>query len=199
VGCGSGSGSLLSVEKKGGKEEGPLFGSSPVGVSSPVVKKDRKEILGLKVSSPSSGGASPIVGGALPSFAEVVRSEGPVKFRFPLVERSADFLPTVRPTTLEEVRRISLDYSVLEKEPLGKDLPLNLQGQGAFNTSPLCPRQTKCSEEDCASFELAVPKAVVVNNEAPSLLLAFGKKGVILILANGAVYRGLYLDLEPSA
>ncbi len=41
-------------------------GSSPVGVLSPVEKKDRKEVSGLKVSSPSSGGAWPFLGGALP-------------------------------------------------------------------------------------------------------------------------------------
>jgi hypothetical protein len=122
VGCGSGS--LLSTKKKGGKEEGPSPRSSPIGVSSPVVKKDGKEILGLKVFSPSLGGAWPIVGGALPL---VVRSEGPVKLRFPLVERSdIDFLLAVRPAAPEEVRMIPLDCSVLEKEPLGKDLLLKL-------------------------------------------------------------------------
>jgi hypothetical protein len=53
----------------------------------------------------------------------VVRSRGPVKLRTPLVERSdLDFLPAVRLATSEEVRRIPLDCSVLEK--------LNLQGKG---------------------------------------------------------------------
>jgi hypothetical protein len=40
-------------------------------VLSPVEKKDGNEVLGLKVSSPSSGGAWPIVDGALTSFAEL--------------------------------------------------------------------------------------------------------------------------------
>jgi hypothetical protein len=73
VGCASGS--LLSAEKKGGKEEGPSFGSSPVGVSSSVVMKDRKEVLGLKVSSPSSDGAWPICGWR----SSVVRGGGEVR------------------------------------------------------------------------------------------------------------------------
>jgi hypothetical protein len=78
------------------------FGSSPVGVLSAVEKKDGKEVLGLKVSSPSSGGAWPILGGALPSFAEVVRSEHPVKLRIPLIERrDLDLLPTVKPAVSE--------------------------------------------------------------------------------------------------
>jgi hypothetical protein len=128
VGCGSGS--SLSAKKKGGKDEGPLFGSSPIGVSSLVVKKDGNEVLGLKVSSPSSDGAWAIVGGALPSFAELVRSKGLVKFQFPLVERRAKFLSAVRPTALKEVTMIPLDCSMLEKELQGKDLPLNLQGKG---------------------------------------------------------------------
>jgi hypothetical protein len=86
-------------------------------VLSPVVKKDGKE-----------GGAWPLVGGALPSFAEVVRSE--VKLRTPLIERSGlDFLPAMRPAVSEEVRRIPLDCSVMEKDPLGKDLLLNLQSK----------------------------------------------------------------------
>jgi hypothetical protein len=83
--------------------------------------------LGLKDSSPSSDGAWPIMGGALPLFAEVLRLEGLVKLQIPLVKRSdLDFLPTMRPATLEEVRRIPLDCSMLEKEPLGKDLLLKL-------------------------------------------------------------------------
>jgi len=70
-------------------------------------------------SSKSSGGAWPIVGGALLSFTEVVRSE--VKLRIPLIERSdLEFLPAVRPEA--PVRRIPLDYSVMEKDLLGKDL-----------------------------------------------------------------------------
>jgi len=104
-------------------------GSSLVGVFSLVEKKDGKEVLGLKVSSPSLGGAWPFVGGALPSFAKVVMSEGPDKLRIPLVERrDFDLLATVRPTATEEVR-LALDCSVLEKEPLGKDLLLKLQGK----------------------------------------------------------------------
>jgi hypothetical protein len=55
-----------------------------------------------------------------------VRSEGTVKLRFPLVERSDDFLSTLRLAAPEEVRRIPLDYSVLKREPLGKDLSLHL-------------------------------------------------------------------------
>jgi hypothetical protein len=69
--------------------------------------------------------------GALSSFAKVVKSERPVKLWIPLVERSdLDFLPAVRPAVPEEVRRIPLDCFVLEKESLGKDLLLNLQGKG---------------------------------------------------------------------
>jgi hypothetical protein len=102
------------------------FGSSPFGVLSLVEKKDGKKVLGLKVSSPSSGGAWPFVGGALLSFAEVVRLEGPVKLRFPLVERcDLDLLLVVRLAILEEVR-LALDCFVMEKEPLGKDLLLKL-------------------------------------------------------------------------
>lgn len=44
---------------------------------SPVEKKDGNEVLGLKVSFPSLGGAWPIVDGALTLFAELVRSRGP--------------------------------------------------------------------------------------------------------------------------
>jgi hypothetical protein len=107
--------------------------SSPVGVLSAMEKKDGNEVLGLKVSSPSSGGAWPFVGGALPSFTEVVRLEAsrPVKLRVPLVEmRDLDLLPGVRPTASEEVR-LALDYSVMVKEPLGISL---------------CPRHTRINE-----------------------------------------------------
>jgi hypothetical protein len=102
--------------------------SSPVGVLS-LVEKDGKEVLGLKVSSQSSGGAWPFVGGALSSFAEMVRSKGPIKLRVPLVERrDLDLLPVVRPTASEEVR-LALGCSVMKKEPQGKDLLLKLQGK----------------------------------------------------------------------
>jgi hypothetical protein len=57
VGCGTGS--SLSAEKKGGKEEGLSYGSSLIGVPSPVVKKDRKEVLGLKVSPQARVGLVP--------------------------------------------------------------------------------------------------------------------------------------------
>jgi hypothetical protein len=61
---------------------------------------------------------------------EVVRSEGPVKVRIPPAKRrELDFLPAVRLATSEEVR-VAMDYSVLEKEPLGKDWLLNLQSKG---------------------------------------------------------------------
>jgi hypothetical protein len=105
-------------------------GSSAIGVLSPGDKKDGKEVLGLKVSSPSSGGAWPFLGGALPSFAEVVRSKGPVKLGIPLVEwHDLDLLPAVRLAASEEVR-LAMDCYVLEKESLGKDLMLNLQSKG---------------------------------------------------------------------
>jgi hypothetical protein len=112
-------------------------GSSPVGVLSPVEKKDGKEVLGLKVSSLSSGGAWPLLGGALPSFVGVVRLEGPVKLQILRVERrDLDLLLAVRLAASEEVR-MALDCSVLEKKPLGKDLLLNLQGkaQGALGSA----------------------------------------------------------------
>jgi hypothetical protein len=74
-------------------------------------------------------GLALFVGGALLSFAEVVKSKGPVKLRVPLVERrELDLLPTVRPVASEEVR-LTLDCSVMEKERLGKDLLLKLQGK----------------------------------------------------------------------
>jgi hypothetical protein len=102
-------------------------GSSPVGVLSPV-EKDGKKVLGLKVSSPSSGGAWSLLGGALLSFAEVVRSEGPFKLQISQVERrDLDLLLAVRPAASEV--RLALDCSVLEKKPVGKDLLLNLQGK----------------------------------------------------------------------
>jgi hypothetical protein len=71
------------------------------------------------------------MGGALPSFTKVVRSEAyrPVKLRFPLVEmRDLDLIPAVRPTASKEVSLVP-DCSVMEKEPLGKDLLLKLQGK----------------------------------------------------------------------
>jgi hypothetical protein len=62
-------------------------GSSPVGVLSPVEKKDGKEGL---------GGACPTLGGAFPSFTEVVRSKGLVKLQILPVEWcELDFLPVV--------------------------------------------------------------------------------------------------------
>jgi len=95
-------------------------GSSPVSVLSLVERKDGME---------GSGGAWHSLGGAFPSFAEVVRSEGPVKMRCPPIERrELDFIPTVRLADSEEVR-LALDSSELEKEPLGKDRLLILQRQ----------------------------------------------------------------------
>jgi hypothetical protein len=83
--------------------------SSPVGVLSPVEKKDRKEVSGLKVSSPSSGGAWPFLGGALLLFTEVVRSKGPIKVRIPLVEmRDLDLLSAMKPAASEEVASLGL-------------------------------------------------------------------------------------------
>jgi hypothetical protein len=62
------------------------------------------------------------------SFAEVVRSEGPVKLQVPLFEgRYLDLLPAVRPAASKE-GRLALDCFVIEKELLGKDLLLKLQG-----------------------------------------------------------------------
>jgi hypothetical protein len=78
--------------------------SSSVGVLSLVEKKDGKEGL---------GGAWPSLGGALPSFAKVVRLEGLVKLRIPMVERrELDLLPAVRLASSEEVR-LAMDCSVL--------------------------------------------------------------------------------------
>jgi hypothetical protein len=95
-------------------------GSSPVGVLSSVERKNWME---------GSGGAWHSLGDAFPSFAEVVRSEGPVKMRCPPIERrELDFIPTVRLADSEEVR-LALDSSELEKEPLGKDRLLILQRQ----------------------------------------------------------------------
>lgn len=65
------------------------------------------------------------------SFAEVVRPEAchHVKLRILLVEmRDLDPLSVVRPTASEEVR-LALDYSVMEKEPLGKNLLPKPQGK----------------------------------------------------------------------
>jgi hypothetical protein len=86
-------------------------GSPPIGVLYPVARKD-----GMEGS-----------GGAFQSFAEVVRSEGPVKLRCLLVERrELGFVPAVRLAVSEEVTPY-LDYSVMEKNLLGKDLTLMLQ------------------------------------------------------------------------
>jgi hypothetical protein len=93
-----------------------------------VEKEDVKEVLGLKLSSLSLGGAWPFVGGALPSFVEVVRLEGPIKLWVSRVERRDLDLLTVRPVASKEVR-LALDCFVMEKEPLGKDLLLKLQGK----------------------------------------------------------------------
>jgi hypothetical protein len=61
-------------------------------------------------------------------FAEVVRSEGPVKLQVPLfVGRYLDLLPAVRPAASKE-GRLALECFVIEKELLGKDLLLKLQG-----------------------------------------------------------------------
>jgi hypothetical protein len=93
-------------------------GSSLVSLLSPV-ENDGKEILGLKASLPSSGGFSPSLGGALLSFAEVVRSEGPVKVRIsPAERRELGFLPAAR---LAEEMRVAMDCSVLKQEPSGED------------------------------------------------------------------------------
>jgi len=89
--------------------------SPPVGALSPV-KEDGKEVLGLKASLSSLGGAWPPLGGAIPSFTEVVRSQGPVMLWIPPVER--------REHDLLLVVRLAMDCSVLEKEPLGKGLNL---------------------------------------------------------------------------
>jgi hypothetical protein len=102
-------------------------GSPPVGALSPV-KEDGKEVLGLKASLSSLGGAWPPLGGAIPSFAEVVRSQGLVMLWIPPVERrELDLLLVVR-LAAPEVVRLAMDCSVLEKEPLGKGL--NLQSKG---------------------------------------------------------------------
>jgi hypothetical protein len=62
-------------------------------------------------------------------FAEVVRSEGPLKMRCPPVERrELDFILAVRLAYSNEVMH-ALDYLELEKEPLGKDRLLILQRQ----------------------------------------------------------------------
>jgi hypothetical protein len=99
-----------------------LSRSSPVGALFPVEKKDGKEILGLK----ASGGFWPSLVGALPSFAEVVRSEGSGKVWILSAKRcELDFLPAMRLAALEGVR-VAMDCSVLEKESLGKDQLLNL-------------------------------------------------------------------------
>jgi hypothetical protein len=89
-------------------------------------KKDGNEVLGLKVSSPSSGGAWPFYGWCSSSFVKVVRPEAchHVKFLILLVEmRDLDILLVVRPAASKEVR-LALDCSVMEKEPLGKNLLL---------------------------------------------------------------------------
>jgi hypothetical protein len=108
------------------------FGSSPDGVLSPVEKEDGKKDLGLKVSSSGcSGGAWLIVGGDLPSFAEVARLEASrsVKLWVPLVEMcELDLLPTMRPGDLEEAR-MALHCFVMEKKPLVKDVLLNPLGK----------------------------------------------------------------------
>jgi hypothetical protein len=110
--------------------------SSPVGVLFSVEKKDGKEVLGLKASLPSSGGFWPSLGGAFPSFAEVVRSEGFVKVQIsPAERRELSFLLAVRLAASEEVR-VTMDCSVLEKEPLGKDRLLNLQSKGHLARLP---------------------------------------------------------------
>jgi hypothetical protein len=75
-----------------------------------------------------SGGAWLSLGGAFPSFAEVVRSEGPVKMRCPPVERrELEFILAVRLADSEA--RLALDCSELDKELLGKDRLLILQRQ----------------------------------------------------------------------
>jgi len=99
-------------------------GFPPVGALSPV-KEDGKEVLGLKASLSSLGGAWPPLGGAIPSFAEVVRSQGLVMLR--IERRELDLLLVVR-LAAPEVVRLAMDCSVLEKEPLGKGL--NLQSKG---------------------------------------------------------------------
>jgi hypothetical protein len=110
--------------------------SSPVGVLFSVEKKDGKDVLGLKASLPSSGGFWASLGGAFPSFAEVVRSEGFVKVQIsPAERRELNFLLAVRLAASEEVR-VTMDCSVLEKEPLGKDRLLNLQSKGHLARLP---------------------------------------------------------------
>ncbi len=88
-----------------------------VGALSPVKKKDGNEVLGLKASLPSSGGA-------ILSFEEVMRSQGPVMLRIPPVERRELDLPPVVRLAAPEKMRLAMDCAMLEKELLGKGLNL---------------------------------------------------------------------------
>jgi hypothetical protein len=76
------------------------------------------------------------LGGAFPSFAEVVRSKGSITLQFsPIERRELDFLLVVRLAASEEVT-LALDCSVLEKTTSGKDLVLGLQSKGHLARSP---------------------------------------------------------------
>jgi hypothetical protein len=124
------SGFILFLEGRGGRgwnrvvdELGKVLvfldstsGSPPVGALS-LVKKDGKEVLGLKASLPSSGGA-------ILSFEEVMRSQGPVMLRIPPVERRELDLPPVVRLAAPEKMRLAMDCAMLEKELLGKGLNL---------------------------------------------------------------------------